>query len=610
MKFPLLGTVCSFSAAMLLAQEPAALLIEPLQENVDPGDPGLLPELGEIPELTPMEQAWDLSDEPLVDPALMERRRFSLPAAATLLPPKALRPESRIYQKVGFKGNRAFSNKTLAAIAGDPTAAAIDIEGRGILADSITRHYIAHGYINSGAVVPEPDPGSDELVVEITEGRLVEVALDRAPRDENFPVPADDCLTCILSGERTLRASYLRARVMGNPNKALNFPELQQRLQVLQLNPNIKRLQAELRPGLLPGEARVDLMVEEIPAWSYGLEIHNQLPPSVGAEQLDLWLENRNLTGFSDSLSLRYGVFGGGIDETQSAGADNVRLLYSLPVLRDDTTVDLFYDRQGYAIIEEPFTDLDISGSTWNAGLGVRRPIVRDVQDDLRWGISFARTHSETELLDEPFSISPGYVDGELDLTLLTFSLDWLRRTERQVITNHTELAAGLDTFGATSSNADPDSSFLAIRSNASYLARINEKGHLLYLRASAQWADDLLPSPEQWTLGGYSSVRGYRQNELVRDAGAAASMEYRIPFWSDKQSAATFVTFLDGGLAMDHDSKHAESLFSMGIGLTGNYRSWLRGEIFWGIPLSNHTDADDNLQDYGIHFRLTAGKF
>jgi hemolysin activation/secretion protein len=397
---------------------------------------------------------------------------------------------------------------------------------------------------------------------------------------------------------------------MGDPNKPLNFPELQQRLQVLQLNPNIKRLQAELRPGLLPGEARVDLVIEETPAWSYGLELHNQLPPSVGAEQLDLWLENRNLTGFSDHLSFRYGAFGGGIEETQSAGADNLRFFYSLPVRRDDTTVDFFYDRQGYAIIEEPFTDLDISGSTWNAGLGVRRPLIRDVQDDLWWGLSLARKHSETELLGQPFSVSPGYVDGVLDLTLLKLSLDWLRRTERQVITSHTEVVAGLDAFGATSANVEPDSSFLAIRSNASYLARVNEMGHLLSLRASAQWSDDLLPSPEQWTLGGYSSVRGYRQNEVVRDAGASASVEYRIPVLFEKDGTLNFVTFVDGGVAMDHDMENTESLFSIGIGLTGSYRSWLRGEIFWGIPLSDSSDTGDNLQDQGIHFRLTAGKF
>jgi hemolysin activation/secretion protein len=321
-------------------------------------------------------------------------------------------------------------------------------------------------------------------------------------------------------------------------------------------------------------------------------------------------MENRNLTGFSDALSLRYGVFSGGLAETDSAGADNLRFHYSRPVWWDDTSLEFFCDRQGYAIIEDPFTDLDITGFTWSAGTGVRRPLYRDLQDSVWWGMSLSRKHSETELLGEPFSVSPGYVDGELDLTLLQTGVDWVRRGESEVLTANIGLVAGLDAMGATDAPTEPDSSFIAVRANASYLARLNSSGHLLSIRGAMQWADDALPSPEQWTLGGYSSVRGYRQNDLVRDAGALAGVEYRVPAWSGSQGELTLVSFLDGGVGMDVDGDHQEALLSVGVGFTGSYRSWLRGELFWGIPLVNRDDTGNDLQDHGIHFRLIAGKF
>ena len=69
------------------------------------------------------------------------------------------------------------------------------------------------------------------------------------------------------------------------------------------------RVNAELKPGALPGEALLVMEVTEnqAPRWNCGLDIHNQRAPSVGGEQAEVWLENQNLTGYSDPLMLRLG---------------------------------------------------------------------------------------------------------------------------------------------------------------------------------------------------------------------------------------------------------------------------------------------------------------
>jgi hemolysin activation/secretion protein len=589
----------------------ALLLCAPLAPGQE--EHPLLPEPGEVPEPVPPflegEDPWDLPDGETVDRSLLERKPWTPPGAERLLPPAAIIPEARSYRSIRFSGNRVIGDAELAELAAWALAEPVGPDSRARLAEEITRHYIAEGYINSGADVPEPPAGGDELVVVITEGKLVEVALERMERDPALPQPDEDCLFCILPGRRMLNDSYLTARVFGNRESALHFPDLQRRLQVLQMNPNIRRLQAELKPGLLPGEAALELAVEENPPWSFGTELHNQLPPSVGAEQLDFWMENKNLTGCSDLLSARYGAFSGGAENTDAAGLDNLRVRYARPVRWDDTTLELFLDRQGYVVIEDPFADLDINGFTNSVGVGLKRPVLRDLRDEAWWSLSLAAKHSETELLGMPFNISPGYVNGELDLTLLRGGIDWVRREREKVFSMNAEIVAGLDALGATDSNTGPDSSFLLLRANAAWLKRLNEDGHLLSIRGGLQIADGRLPSPEQWTGGGYGSVRGYRQNELVADSGAYANLEYRIPILEDGRTELHFIAFADGALGADAGGGQRRSLASLGIGLSGSWRS-LRGEIHWGLPLTDDGNEDGNLQDHGIHFRLSAATF
>ncbi len=591
----------------------ALLLWVPMAAGQGEEEPSLLPEPGAIDEPIPpfLEgvDPWDLPDEEMVDRSLLGRKTWTPPGAERLLPPAAIIPEARNFQSIRFSGNRVIRSEELAEIAAWVLGEPVGPDGRARLAEEITRYYISEGFINSGATVPEPAEGSDELVVEITEGKLVDVVLDRMERDPALPQPDEDCLFCILPGRRTLNDSYLIARVFGNRDRALHFPDLQRRLQVLQMNPNIRRLQAELKPGLIAGEARLELAVEENQPWTFGTEFHNQLPPSVGAEQLDFWMENRNLTGYSDLLSARYGAFSGGAENASFAGLDNLRVRYSRPVRWDDTTVEVFHDRQGYVVIEDPFADLDINGFSSSLGVGLKRPILRDLRDEVWWNVSLATKHSETELLGMPFNISPGYVNGELDLTLLRGSIDWVRRERVKVFSLNAEVVAGLDALGATESAAEPDSTFILLRANAAWLKRLNEDGHLLSLRGGLQYADGSLPSPEQWTGGGYGSVRGFRQNELVRDSGAYANLEYRIPIVEDGKTSLQFIAFADGAVGADADGGQRRTLASLGIGLSGSWRA-LRGEIHWGLPLTDSDDNDGNLQDHGIHFRLSAATF
>lgn len=542
----------------------------------------LLPEIGEI------DDPWDAWDTGVVPPAVaIPEPAFDPPPAAELLPPRA-RPAPRFrFREIQFEGNREVSADTLRGLVGWILERPVDAEDLDHARDEITRHYLAGGHINSGAIAAGPDEEDEGiLLIRVIEGRLSR--LDLRQRSD-------------------LRRNYLQRRLGVGRDEILHFPTLQRRLQSLQLNPNVERVTAGLRPGSEPGTGIIELSLDPSRRWFYGLDFHNQLPPSVGAEQLDAWFSTPNLSGLADLFELRYGVFAGGALEADLAPGDQVRLHYGIPVFDGDTVLSARFDRQGYAVIEEPFAELAINGETSLHELRITRALIHSAGREVKLHAALGRTSSWTELLGSRFTISPGYLDGELDLTVAALGADWVNRRADEVWRAETSLRFGLDWFGVTASGL---SEFVAWNGSLQYLRRMNEAGHVLSLRGAWQLADGPLPATEQSTLGGIGTVRGYRQNSLVRDESVNASVEWRIPAPDWHGWATEWVAFADYGIGRDAGGGSSDSRASLGVGVVFRRADWLRGEVFWGYALDRDAASGNDLQDDGLHFRVSLGRF
>jgi hemolysin activation/secretion protein len=215
--------------------------------------------------------------------------------------------------------------------------------------------------------------------------------------------------------------------------------------------------------------------------------------------------------------------------------------------------------------------------------------------------------------LGRPFTISPGSVNGELDLTILRLGVDWTRRTRESVFTLRSAISAGIDALGATDQKEEPDSEFLTWLVESQYSRRMNKRGDLLVLHGGLGLANDSLPPPAQVCLGGRYTVRGYRENFLVRDNGFYGGVDYQIPVVTDEKELGWnlwLVPFVDGGIAWDHRTPSTEGLLSAGLGIRANYSDWFRAELFYGVPITDRDDSSDDLQDEGIHFRMSLARF
>jgi hemolysin activation/secretion protein len=116
--------------------------------------------------------------------------------------------------------------------------------------------------------------------------------------------------------------------------------------------------------------------------------------------------------------------------------------------------------------------------------------------------------------------------------------------------------------------------------------------------------------------IGGMYTVRGYRENQYVRDNGVAASLEWRIPVRPDRAGETRFdpwnlrvAPFVDYGRSWDREAQaltvNPVDIYSAGIGLLWNPMEGLRADPYWGHPFKEVQNPGTDLQDKGIHFAV-----
>jgi hemolysin activation/secretion protein len=199
--------------------------------------------------------------------------------------------------------------------------------------------------------------------------------------------------------------------------------------------------------------------------------------------------------------------------------------------------------------------------------------------------------------------------------------IDWSKRWTRDAIATRLKFSQGVDWLDATDNSALPgdlpDSDFTAVLLQAEYVHQFDWRNAQLLGRITAQGTDDPLLPVEKLAVGGRSTVRGYRENLLVRDEGVIASIEARVPMFVDDAGVSrvglTFAPFVDFGVARDRleslSSSESQDLLSAGAGLLLNPWQPLHVEVYYGHRFEEDIgDSGDGLQDDGVHFRVTFG--
>jgi len=534
-------------------------------------------------------------EPPTLPPPLPERELPSLdtPREPDRQVPRSPFPDTLVVREFNIVGSTVFTQEQLQQEVADYLDREISFAELIESASRINQLYFDAGYITSGAIVP-PQTIRDGIVnIQVIEGSLSEINV---------------------TGLDRLDSGYVSSRIEKGGRTPLNRDRLLLALQLLQLDPLIENISAELAAGARPGQSILNLEVSEADPFTLQFTLDNQRSPVVGTFRRKFDVEHLNLFGLGDRFTVGY------VNTDGSNSLDN--LSYTIPINASNGTVSFRHSRTASDLINlDPVFDLlNITTDTTDYNLTYRQPLYQTPNREFTLGgtLSVSLAQSLGFFEDIAFPISVEANDrGEINISALRLFQEYVARDRRQVFAFLSEFNIGLDIFQATIDN-DPelnlaDSQFFAWRGQAQYLRLLNSRPPYttLLLRSSLQFSDDILLPREQFALGGALNLRGYRQNAVFGDNGLFLSAEIRQPIlsiekWDLDLQIAPFIDF--GTVWNDENSVQRiprDRFSAVGVGLILNIGNNFDARLDWGIPLDDLGQSKNNLQENGVYFQV-----
>ncbi|NJN21247.1 MAG: ShlB/FhaC/HecB family hemolysin secretion/activation protein, partial [Leptolyngbya sp. RL_3_1] len=506
-------------------------------------------------------------------------------------PPPDAGPAQIVVNQFRVVGSTVFSDAELAAVLAPFVDRPLSFGELLAASRQVTELYVSNGYVTTGAFIPAGQVIDGGVVtIQVVEGRLAEIDID---------------------GLQRLNPDYVRSRIATATPQPLNIQTLLETLQILQLNPLIESLSAELVATPNPGENNLLVTVTEADSFDLQFQLSNRESPLLSTFQQRVDIREGNLTGNGDALTVTY----------QHAGQSNtLQLGYSLPISPSNTTFEGTYSYVDSQVVEPPLGLINPQSEAHTWQLGVRHPILETPQDKITLGLALEQRRSQTFLQPPGLSRIPfGFPgsgtssDGFIKLTTLSFTQEWQQQTPDSLLFLGSEFRLGTGLLGASGSDdaRDPGVEYLTWQGQLLWLQRLNPNW-LLIARSALQVSDRPLVSAEQFSLGGAGSVRGYRADRVLADNGWLLSLELQTPIldWPEQSSTVTLATFLDYGLAWNQDGQalniEGRDLAAIGAGLIWDVDNRFNVRLDWALPIINVQNSGSTLQESGFTFSIT----
>jgi filamentous hemagglutinin family protein len=297
------------------------------------------------------------------------------------------------------------------------------------LRTQINELYAKSGYIGSGVVIPPQTVRDGVLVVQEVQNTLEDIKVNTQGR---------------------LNDNYVKGRLGIKPGELINRNELLEKLQLLQLDPMIQQVSAELSAGIESNTSLLNVTVQEAQTLTGQAIFDNGRSPSVGSFRRQGQLQSRNLLGLGDTGQFNY---------TNTDGSDTWNVGYTVPINSQNGTVSVNFGTSSSEIIEPPFDRVDIDADSRFYELTYRQPLIQSIQEksdndgqssefirtEFALGFTASRQESETSLLGTRFPLSAGANDnGETRVSALRFFQEWTRQDAQQIFAARSQFSLGI----------------------------------------------------------------------------------------------------------------------------------------------------------------------
>lgn len=440
---------------------------------------------------------------------------------------------------------------------------------------SITNAYIQQGYVTSQAFIPEQDLSSQQLRIQIIEGRIELITIENSPpRLVNMVFPA-------LQGE------------------VLNLRDIEQGLEQLNRLSSAK-YSIDIQPGKQTGYSRIAIKkaAKRFPI-NGQIVFDNFGKKFAGKTEVTGSLTVDSPLGLGEQWSL-----------TANTDTDFSTSHYHRYVL-GAVNIPYGYWSYRYQIYQnhnlKPFSQgwgkYPYRAKTQNQQVTVSRLVYRDGQQRLILQGGVKHKKLQTQLAQQTLLISSP------TLTAVSLSAQYSTALGKGYFTFNPHIELGLSALGASAdyiAENSPRSHYRKAVISSSYQYYF-PNGMTFLTSLYGQYTPDNLYATEQLTIGGQYSVRGYHLQSLNSNRGGywRNELQKNIADISIGQIRATAA--IDYGyLVADNYQNEANSLMGCAVGLelTGNsaiysklliskplyYPSHLKpdsGSVFWSLSLS-----------------------
>ncbi|QQZ44701.1 ShlB/FhaC/HecB family hemolysin secretion/activation protein [Pseudomonas sp. SK3(2021)] len=358
----------------------------------------------------------------------------------------------------------------------------------------ITDYYLEKGLVTSRAYLPQQDLSGGHLKVLVVEGRL-----------EGLKGAVDSQLS-----ERELAMAF-----PGKVGGLVNLREIEQAIDQLNRLPS-NQAQMELAPGQELGGSEV--LVKNTPQkpWRASLSRNNDGQKSTGEQQWDTGFEWDSPLGLADQLILHGGH--DAISDHQKT-SKNAMLYYNVPW--GWWNFSYSYSQSEYrSQAQANGFNFKQSGDSQNHQLRAERVILRDAvsKTSLNAGLAYLRTNNFIE--DSKLAPSSNR------LSEAQFGINHGRRIGGAFVNLDLGLQNGIGAFDAQGNGhpgpGEPNARYRKYTATLSYLQPFKLWGESFSFSSlmTGQRSEDVLFSPQRTSLGGQSSIRGYKDQSLSGDSG------------------------------------------------------------------------------------------
>ncbi|MEJ0052079.1 MAG: ShlB/FhaC/HecB family hemolysin secretion/activation protein [Methylovirgula sp.] len=363
-----------------------------------------------------------------------------------------------------------------------------------------------------------------------------------------------------------------------------------------------RRVTPALRAGITPGTVDVDLNVNDSAPMHGSLEINDRQSPGTSLLRITGTAHYDDLWQIGHSLTFTYQVAPERVSDAQAFSGSYLARIPGVEWL--SFLLYGVYSQSDVAALG----GLNVVGPGQIAG--IRAVMTLPSRGNFYHTISIGPDYKhfdQTEELNGTGNNTP------VTYLPLTAAYSATYQEDKALTQGDVSLVAGLRGVGSDRDEFDnkrfnAQTNFFILKADLSRTQDLPQ-GFQLYGKVQAQATDEPLVSSEEFSLGGFDTVRGYLESEELGDDGAAGTLELRSPDVAPKLrkiltdadghpafDSWRFFGFVDGGVATlqaplpEQQARFVE--WSTGVGTNFQIFTHLNGMLTLALPMISQTDT------------------